>query len=74
MFNHIIACFGDPKKIVIDHESHFQNIMMIELSSNLGFKQENYFPYYPQANGQVEAVNKYLKFMLQRTLDKNISN
>eukprot|EP00253_Pinus_taeda_P003674 PITA_03674 len=29
---------------------------------------------YPQANGQVEAVNKNLKTILQRTIDKNRSN
>ena len=30
--------------------------------------------YYPQANGQVEAMNKTLKTILQRTIDKNRSN
>eukprot|EP00253_Pinus_taeda_P021895 PITA_21895 len=31
-------------------------------------------PYYPHANGQVKVVNKTLKTILQRTIDKNRSN
>ena len=45
-FNHIIAHFGVPKQIVTDHGSHFQNTMMSELSTNLGFKKEHSSPYY----------------------------
>jgi len=52
-FNHIIARFKVPKQLVTDHGSHFQNAMMTELSTQLGFKQEHSSPYYPQANGEV---------------------
>eukprot|EP00253_Pinus_taeda_P033022 PITA_33022 len=38
------------------------------------FNQEHSSPYYPQENGQVEAVNKNLKTILQWTIDKNQSN
>jgi hypothetical protein len=31
----------------------------------LGFHRENSSPYYPQANGKFEAINKVLKTMLQ---------
>lgn len=64
-FIHIIAIFRVPKNLVTDHGSHFQNAMMTELSSQLGFRQEHSSPYYLQANGQVEAVNKMLKTILQ---------
>eukprot|EP00253_Pinus_taeda_P002761 PITA_02761 len=47
---------------------------MTKLALNLGFRQENSSLYYPQANGKVEAVNKSLKKILQRTIDKNHSN
>ena len=66
LFNHIISRFGIPRAIVTNHGSHFQNKMMAELSVKLGFHHNNSTPYYPQANGQVEAINKVLKTMLQR--------
>ena len=47
LFNHIIARFGVPQSIVIDHGSHFHNHMMVELSAKLGFRHENSTPYYP---------------------------
>ena len=74
LFNHIISCFGIPKYIVTDHGSHFQNNMMVELALKLGFRQEHSSPYYPQANGQVEVVNKSLKTILQWKIDKAKSN
>ena len=63
LFNHVIARFGITFPVT-KHGSHFQNQMMIELSTKLGFRHENSTPYYLQANGQVEAINKVLKTML----------
>eukprot|EP00253_Pinus_taeda_P019998 PITA_19998 len=74
LFNQIISTFGIPREIVTDHGSHFQNQLMSELALKLGFWQEHSSRYYPQANGQVEVVNKTLKTILQRTIDKNQSN
>jgi hypothetical protein len=65
LFNHIITCFGVPCAIVTDHGAHFKNQMMSELHVKLGFLHENSSPYYPQANEQVEAINKVLKTMIQ---------
>jgi hypothetical protein len=45
IFNHIIARFGVPQAIVIDHGSHFQNFMMSELTEKLGLRHENSMPY-----------------------------
>ena len=39
VFNQIIARFGILKELVTHHGSHFQNRMMEELASNLGYKQ-----------------------------------
>jgi transposase InsO family protein len=47
---------------------------MTELTSNIGLQKEHSSPYYPQANGQVEAVNKSLKTILQRTINSAKSN
>jgi hypothetical protein len=70
-FNHIITCFGVPHAIVTDHGSHFKNYMMSELHAKLGFRHEKSSPYYPQVNGQVEAINKVLKTMIQRMVGAN---
>lgn len=71
ILNHVIARFGVPKTLVTDHCSNFQNHMMAELALMLGFKHEHSTPYYPQANGQVETVNKVLNTMLQRKVHQN---
>ena len=42
--------------------------MMSELTAKLGLSHDNSTPYYPQSNGQVEAINKILKRMLQRMI------
>jgi hypothetical protein len=42
--------------------------MMSELTEKLGLRHENSTPYYPQANGQVEAINKFLITMLRRMI------
>jgi hypothetical protein len=47
VFNQIIAWFGIPSEIVTDHGSHFQNEMLIELTSKMGFKHDHSSPYYP---------------------------
>jgi transposase InsO family protein len=74
VFNQIITRFGIPSEIVTDHGSHFQNKMMVELASKLGFRHGHSSPYYPQENGQAEAVNKSLKTILQKTVSQSKSD
>ena len=74
LFNHIITRFGVPQSIVTDHGSHFRDHMMVELTSKLGLRHENSTPYYPQANGQVEAINKVLVTMLRRMIGVHKTN
>ena len=47
VFKQIITWFGIPKEIVTDHGRHFQNKMMEELASKLGYKKEHSSSYYP---------------------------
>jgi hypothetical protein len=68
IFNHIIAHFGVPQVIITNHGSHFGNFMMSELTEKLGLRHENSTPYYPQANDQVEIINKVLITMLRRMI------
>ena len=51
VFNQIITRFKIRKEHVTDHGLHFQNRMMEELASKLGYKQEHSSSYYPQVNG-----------------------
>lgn len=51
IFNHVISWLSVPQAIVTDHDSHFCNFMMVELSAQLGLHHDNSTPYYPQANG-----------------------
>ena len=60
-FHHVIARFGVPQAIVTDHGKHFRNHMMAKLTAKLGLSHDNSTPYYPQSNGQVEAINKIIK-------------
>jgi transposase InsO family protein len=73
-FNHVISFFGVPLQLVSDHGKFFENEIFVELSSRLGFSHEFASPYYPQSNGQVEAVNKVLKTMLQCMVNKHKTN
>jgi len=74
LFNHVISRFKVPQAIIIDHGSHFRNHMMTKLTTQLGLWHDSSMPYYPQANGQVEAINKVLVTMLQRTIGMHNSN
>ena len=74
MFNQIIAQFGIPKVNFTDHGNHFQNRMMTELTTLLGFKQDHSSSFYPQSNGQVESVNKNFKTILKWTINASRSN
>eukprot|EP00253_Pinus_taeda_P021549 PITA_21549 len=68
VFNYIIARFGVPQAIITNHGSHFWNIMMTELTDQLGFRHDSSTPCYPYANGLVEAINKVLVTMIRRII------
>eukprot|EP00253_Pinus_taeda_P012884 PITA_12884 len=70
IFNHVIARFDILQAIVTDHGSHFRNFMMVKLSAQLNLSHDRSTPYYPQANGQVEDVNKVLTNMIKWIVDE----
>ena len=47
---------------------------MTKLASKLGYNQEQSSSYYPQENGQVEAINKSLKSILQKPVAHRKTN
>lgn len=63
IFSHVIAWFCVPQAIVTKHGSHFHNFMMVELSRQLDLHYDSSTPYYPQAHGQVKAINNFLTNM-----------
>eukprot|EP00253_Pinus_taeda_P024764 PITA_24764 len=73
-FNHVVSRFGVPQAIVIDHGLHFRNHVMVELTAKLGLSHDSSTPYYLQASGQVESINKVLKCMLQRMIGVHKQN
>jgi hypothetical protein len=45
VFNQIITQFSIPSEIFTNHGSHFQNEMMVEKASKLGFRHGHSSPY-----------------------------
>ena len=48
--------------------------MITELTDQLGLRHDSSTPYYPQANGLVEAINKVLVIMIRRIIGIQWSN
>ena len=66
----IICRFGLPKKIVSDNGTQFDSDLFTEFCKRYGIVKSFSSVAYPQANGQVEAVNKTLKASLKKRLDE----
>ncbi|KAL3690616.1 hypothetical protein R1sor_016925 [Riccia sorocarpa] len=67
----IIARFGLPISITSDNGRHFVNQAMRHVMASYGIRQNFSTPYHPQANGQVERVNRTLLSTLRKTVDAN---
>ena len=63
-FNHVISCFGVPQQIISDHGKNFEFFVWTKISTMFKFEHQFSSSYYPQGNGQVEAVKKIIKTML----------
>ena len=64
----IICRFGIPYAIVTDNGRQFDNENYKRMCEELGIKTFFSSPVHPQANGQVEAVNKTIKTTLKTKL------
>ncbi|XP_022880881.1 uncharacterized protein LOC111398180 [Olea europaea var. sylvestris] len=69
IWKNIICRFGILHSLVSDNGRLFDNRKMRELCDEMGIKKDFSMPHHPQANGQVEAVNKTIKHTLKRKLD-----
>ena len=63
---HIITCFGIPRRLISDNGTSFINKNMKDLTEAYHIKYGRSTPYYPQGNGQAEATNKVILKILKK--------
>ena len=66
----IICCFDIPHEIVSDNKTQFDSNEFLYFYDDLGIKNSFSSIDHPQTNGQVEAVNKIIKFNLRTKLEE----
>ncbi|KAL3689424.1 hypothetical protein R1sor_015733 [Riccia sorocarpa] len=67
----IITRYGLPMAIASDNGTHFVNIAMKHVLSSYGITHNLITPYHPQANGQVERINRVLLSTIRKTVERN---
>nr|XP_028946820.1 uncharacterized protein K02A2.6-like [Malus domestica] len=64
----IVTRFDVPETIITDNGTIFTSDRFKDYAANLKIRLEQSTPYYPQANGQVEASNKVLIGILEKMI------
>ena len=70
IWKNVICRFGVPKEIVTDNGSQFISFDFQDFYKEWGIKFSFSTPRYPQANGQVESMNKSIINIIKRWLKK----
>jgi len=70
IWKNIVCRFGIPASIVTDNGKQFDNARLRDICEQLGIRKTFCSPRHPQANGQVEAVNKTIKENLKKKLEE----
>jgi hypothetical protein len=70
-WKNIICRFGIPKILITDNGKQFDNKMFAEQCNLFGIQQKFTSVYHPQANGQVENVNRTILQGLKRRLEES---
>ena len=63
--NNIICWFGVPQEIIFNNGSHFEGEVR-RIMELYNIEHHKSSPYWPQANGTVEAANKNVKNILSK--------
>ena len=69
IWKNIVTLFGVPYVLISDNGLQFNSRAFKKHCSDLGIKNRYSTPAYPQGNGQVEAVNKFIVNGLKKRLD-----
>ncbi|KAI5324012.1 hypothetical protein L3X38_033085 [Prunus dulcis] len=70
IWTHICCRFGIPYAIITDNGRQFDSELFRKFCTRLKINLFFASPAHPQSNGQVEAINKIVKKLLKRQLDK----
>ena len=70
VIKNIICRYGVPYKIITDNGTQFESSYFQDFCAQYGITKSFSAVAHPQANGQVEAVNKIIKSILKKRLRK----
>jgi transposase InsO family protein len=70
----IVHRFGLRQSIIVDNGMAFNGSRVLAFAQEYGIKILNSKPYYAQANGQAESINKIIKANLRKAVNNNPSN
>lgn len=69
IYKQIITRYGIPIQLTSDRSGHFVNHVVKLLSMEFKIFHSLSSPYYPRANGQAEATNKILVFLIYKNYE-----
>ena len=70
VWRNIVCRYGIPRVLVSDNRKQFDNDSFSNFCSQLGIKNHYSSPVHPQANGQVEVMNRSLLKIIKTRLDE----
>ena len=69
-----MVSFGCPIELVSDQGGHFVNQLIRNLTSHYTVVHKKSTPYYPQANGLAESMDKTLQTILKKIVNEHQTN
>ncbi|GAA0144056.1 hypothetical protein LIER_35862 [Lithospermum erythrorhizon] len=74
LWKHIITRFGIPKVLILDNGPQFEGSVLAEFGEKYGIERRFSPVYYPQANGQVEVMNRIILSGLKKNMVQTRAN